>query len=258
MGFLVSRRSVLGLIMGVLVGSLSTYLALVLWVPYSSETIFRVIGILISILIGIGTYLANQRRMAKIDIERGKSARKDVISIFSRAIIQHGLNPSLQEIQRVIDSKSRQYNIPGRSVATSLEVVEDIFTEVLETDYISPNDKKKLLQIINEILITEAHPSRIESDVEYLKKGLKEVRDSLEDLKSRKTEVRESDFADVSSKLTEIYTALEREYLPSLLHELEWREELKWRIERRNSLILAIITAITALILSLVLRWILG
>lgn len=111
-----------------------------------------IVTIFVTVIVGSITYFGTRRHFSKIDTEKARSAKKDIELALSRFIIQHGLNPSLVEIQRMINSKTREYSLSPNKIARPEEIIEDIHTKVIETEYITPKQKEKILPILGKIL----------------------------------------------------------------------------------------------------------
>lgn len=127
-----------------------------------------IIGIVVTAVVGIITiYYTVVYRSTKVDTEKARNARKEIESTLLRSIIQQGLDPSLTEIQRMINSKAREYSISPEQIAHSKEIVEDIYTKTVESDFIVPRLKKRIIPVLNKIL-SEEKPKTQKIELAYL------------------------------------------------------------------------------------------
>jgi len=150
----------------------------------SEAVVTLIVGGAITALVGFGTYFLTIRRTARIEEERGRSARKDITSTLSRAIIQHGLNPSLEEVQMAINTKAREYGVSSGQISTPRDVLEDVYTRILETDYIQAEQKKKLLGTVSDMLRARQPIEAPRVPAEALAKSLSDIKMELAALRS--------------------------------------------------------------------------
>jgi hypothetical protein len=143
------------------------------------------VSIAVSAIVGLGTYFSLRHITTKVNKEKAKRVEKDVITALSRGIIQQNLNPSLEEVQWMIEAKSRQYEASPRMVSDPKQLLKEIYTEIMETDYISPKEKKKHLSTIKDITKTVMPPAKRGREIKELKEQIHDIRNSLVKLTSK-------------------------------------------------------------------------
>ena len=115
-----------------------------------------------SIIVGIGSIavgliagILTLLKTAGAKREKIKTSYKEIITILIRSLTQSQMNITSKELDRIVRSKCRNYRLNRSDLFSDIEIANDIYTNVLENEFIAPLEKKKILvdidKLINEI-----------------------------------------------------------------------------------------------------------
>lgn len=107
--------------------------------------ILTAIGILVSILL----FLIGYRQTIGAKKERLAIANSDIEKILIRRIVNENYNFNLMDIFRLIEGKARDYNVQMIDLLSVDEILNCIYTRIIETDFITQKQRE---EIINKII----------------------------------------------------------------------------------------------------------
>ena len=125
------------------------------------------LGTYISEILGVGVsillYFLGYRKTIGARKERAASANRDIEAILVRRLVQENHLPTTDEISRVLDTKARDFRVRTSQLLSDYQFINNAYTRVLESDFISIEQREKLLQSLSEWL-ERADGKSIEED----------------------------------------------------------------------------------------------
>ena len=112
-----------------------------------------------SIIVGIGSIavgliagILTLLKTAGAKREKIKTSYKEIITILIRSLTQSQMNITSEELDRIVRSKCRNYRLNRSDLFSDIEIANDIYTNVLENEFIAPPEKKKILGDIDKLI----------------------------------------------------------------------------------------------------------
>ena len=113
------------------------------------ETVgLSVLGILVSILL----FLIGYRKTVGAKRERINSANLEIEKILIRRIVQESFKPSANDISRLIEGKARDHRVKSGSLYSVAQVLNSIYTRIVETDFLPQGQREQILSIVLPIM----------------------------------------------------------------------------------------------------------
>lgn len=133
------------------------------------------IGIAVSVLL----FWLSYRQTIGAKKERTKNANKSVHRALMRRMVLEDYSPKYKGVTRVLEGKAREFNTSINDMLSEEQILNNIYTEVFDSDLISPNQRidieKKLDELFNAI---EEEPTKETiSDYELFKEQNRKKRD---------------------------------------------------------------------------------
>lgn len=106
------------------------------------------LGITVSIIL----FLIAYRQTIGAKKERKKTANSEVEKIMLRRIVLENNAPKLIDISRLIEGKARDYRVKVGDLLSEAQIMNCIYTRIVETDLIAHNQREEILSRIIPIL----------------------------------------------------------------------------------------------------------
>jgi hypothetical protein len=100
-------------------------------------------GVLATIIVGVVTYLLTSGSVSREYQERIRAGRNDVLVSVSKSIGE-GVVPNKDQIQSVINSVRRQYDIKEGEFVTPETIIEDVVARVLANEFLDAKRREEL------------------------------------------------------------------------------------------------------------------
>lgn len=113
------------------------------------EYLLGILGIVVS----IGTFLVGYRQTVGAKKERVRSANDEIEKIMVRRIVLEDLIPSTEIISRLMEAKSRDFKVKISDLYSESQMLNTIFTRIMETDLIAKEQRDKVVENIEPVLI---------------------------------------------------------------------------------------------------------
>jgi hypothetical protein len=127
------------------------------------EYLLGILGIIIS----IGTFLIGYRQTVGAKKERVRAANDEIEKIMVRRIVLEHLVPSTEIISRLMEAKSRDFRVKVSDIYSESQMLNTIFTRIMETDLIAKEQRDKVVENIEPILLkSEKEPFSEQQAVE--------------------------------------------------------------------------------------------
>ncbi len=104
--------------------------------------ILTISGILITILI----YLISRKKTIGAKDERAMIANHDVISTILKRIVLENSYYKENEIEYLLQSKSREHRIKQEALLNVEEIVSELYSNIIQNDFINANNRKNIIQ----------------------------------------------------------------------------------------------------------------
>jgi hypothetical protein len=121
------------------------------------DYVLGIVGIALSVLFIVVGY----RQTIGAKKERANSANADVEKILVRRIFLESYTPRLGDVSRLLEGKARDFRVRTEDLHTLSQVLNSIFTRVIETDFISREQRTEILERLTPI-VEEAERAPIE------------------------------------------------------------------------------------------------
>lgn len=126
--------------------------------------ILGLLGIFVSVIL----FLIGYRQTIGAMKERVRIANSDLEKILLRRIVLESYSPDLEDITRLIEGKSRDYKVKIANLLSEAQLLNTIFTRIIETDFISPSQRKEIIERIIPV-ITKAEKIPLDDEkISYL------------------------------------------------------------------------------------------
>jgi hypothetical protein len=117
----------------------------------------------IGVAVSIFLFMLGYRQTIGAKRERVKSANNEIEKILLRRIVLEEYKPSINDITRLIEGKARDYRIRPNDLLSPIQFLNTLFTRMVESDFMSPNQREKILGRINPVLVSaEEKPTESE------------------------------------------------------------------------------------------------
>lgn len=108
------------------------------------------VGILVSIII----YLLTYKQTIGAKKERTIAANEEVVKILIRRIVNEDFELNLQYIYWLMEGKARDFKIKVRDLYTQEEILNSVFTKILESDFLSVEQRKLVINQISVLILS--------------------------------------------------------------------------------------------------------
>jgi len=130
-------------------------------------------GIIVSVVL----FLVGYRQTVGAKRERIRSAIGEIEKILVRRIALEDYTPSLKDLSRIIDGKSRDFGVRPPDLLSEKQFLANIFTRVVESDFIPSEQREQLLSRLQPLL-AEAEVQPIVEEEFALSKSMERTRRS--------------------------------------------------------------------------------
>ena len=99
--------------------------------------------------ISIFSFAFGYRKTIGARKERVRSCNDEMEKILVRRIVLEGFDPSSEEIRRVVDAKARDFRVRSTDLLSESQLVNNIYTRIVESDFISLEQRQEVLSRLN-------------------------------------------------------------------------------------------------------------
>lgn len=126
---------------------------------------------LAGIAVSVGLFFLGYRQTVGARHERVISANTDVERILVRRVVLESYSPTLQDVRRLIRGKANDFRVRVIDLETEEEILNRVFTRIVESDLIAPEQRDQLLgRVLPSLQEAEGAPID-EATVEQLPSG---------------------------------------------------------------------------------------
>jgi len=113
--------------------------------------------ILIATVVAIIIMYLAYRQTIGAKMVRVRLANEDLETILMKRVVLEGYQPSAEGLSRIISGKAREYNLRRTDLMTESQVLDVIFTKIIESDLITQELRSDLIKRLSPMLkIVEA------------------------------------------------------------------------------------------------------
>jgi len=113
--------------------------------------------ILISVVVAVILLFFAYRQTIGAKMIRVRLANEDLETILMKRVVLEGYQPSAEGLTRIISGKAREYNLKRSDMMTESQLLDVIFTKVIESDLITQELRSDLIKRLSPMLkIVEA------------------------------------------------------------------------------------------------------
>lgn len=106
----------------------------------------------LGILVSVGLFLIAYRQTIGAKKERVNSANGEVEKILVRRIVLEGYAPPVADLSRLLEGKARDFRVRPSDLLSEEQLLTNIFTRILETDFLPQDKRDEILKRLNPIV----------------------------------------------------------------------------------------------------------
>ncbi|MEK3796960.1 hypothetical protein MHI18_01690 [Peribacillus sp. FSL H8-0477] len=106
-------------------------------------------GIVVSIIIYVLTY----KQTIGAKKERTINANEEIVKILIRRMVNEDFEITLRDIYWLMEGKSRDFKIKVADLYSQEQILNSVFTKILETDFLSVTQRKKVIEQITTLIL---------------------------------------------------------------------------------------------------------
>lgn len=111
-----------------------------------------ILGI-VGIAVSVGLFLIGYRQTIGAKKERVNSANGEIEKILVRRIVLEAYTPKLADVSRLIEGKARDFHVRATDLLSEEQLLNSIFTRVVETDLIPKDQREEILKRLAPVLV---------------------------------------------------------------------------------------------------------
>ena len=121
---------------------------------------------ILSVAVSVVLFILTYKRTIGARKERATSANREIETILVRRLIQENYLPTAEEIARILDTKARDSRVRLSQLLNADQFINNAFTRVLESDFISSEKRESLLQQVSDWLESSSEKTLEEDTLE--------------------------------------------------------------------------------------------
>jgi len=114
-----------------------------------------------SILVSVSLFLLGYQKTVGAYKERVRTANADLEKVLLRRIVLDLYRPTTEKLSRLINGKARDHRVKRRDLLSEVQFLEVLFTRIFESDFITPNQRKEIIERLLPVLV-EAEEALVE------------------------------------------------------------------------------------------------
>lgn len=115
--------------------------------------IIYILGTVLGSLVGIWSSVIIYRRTVGVYRTKVENANKELTKLLLRRIVNEKYQPELSDISRIIEAKCREFKIKSKDLYSEIEILNTIYTEVSETDFLTKRQRGPILGKLAQIFL---------------------------------------------------------------------------------------------------------
>jgi hypothetical protein len=109
---------------------------------------------LVGIAASVFLFLLSYRQTIGAKKERVRIANNEIQQTIVKRIILESYTPNVADLSRLIDGKARDYRVNANDLMSITQILNTVFTRIIESDLIASDQREKILERLNPIIVT--------------------------------------------------------------------------------------------------------
>lgn len=109
---------------------------------------------LVGIAASVFLFLLSYRQTIGAKKERVRIANNEIQQTIVKRIILESYTPNVADLSRLIDGKARDYRVKANDLMSITQILNTVFTRIIESDLIASDQREKILERLNPIIVT--------------------------------------------------------------------------------------------------------
>ena len=123
------------------------------------------VGIAASVLL----FLLSYKQTVGAKKERVRIANNEIQQTIVKRIILESYTPNVADLSRLIDGKARDNRVKANDLMSITQILNTVFTRIIESDLIASDQREKILERLNPIIVTVEESPIKEAEIIELK-----------------------------------------------------------------------------------------
>ena len=107
----------------------------------------------LSILVSVGLFLLGYRQTIGARKERVRTANTDLEKVLLKRIVLESYQLTVDGLSCLINGKARDHRVKPRDLLSEVQLLETVFTRIIESDFITPDQRNKILERLSSVLV---------------------------------------------------------------------------------------------------------
>ena len=107
---------------------------------------------IIGVIVSVGLFLAAYRKTLGARKERIRAANTELEKTLLKRIVLESYMPAVDEVGRIIEAKARDYAVKTKDLLSESQMLNTLFTRIVESDLINPEQRNDILGRIFPVL----------------------------------------------------------------------------------------------------------
>lgn len=108
---------------------------------------------LLGIAVSVFLFIIGYRETVGAKKERIRIANNEIQQTILKRIVLDSYNPTLDDLSRIIDGKSRDHRVKSNELLSPIQILNTLFTRIVESDFIASDQREKILDRLNPIIV---------------------------------------------------------------------------------------------------------
>lgn len=114
------------------------------------------------IVVSVGLFILGYRQTVGARMERAVAANADLERLLVRRVVLEGYAPNREALGRLLEAKARDARVPVGALHSEKQLLNTVYSRLLESDLIPPDRRDALLSQVVPALIVAEHQSLLE------------------------------------------------------------------------------------------------
>lgn len=109
---------------------------------------------LVGIAASVFLFLLSYKQTVGAKKERVRIANNEIQQTIVKRIILESYTPNIADLSRLIDGKARDHRVKVNDLMSITQILNTVFTRIIESDLIASDQREKILERLNPIIVT--------------------------------------------------------------------------------------------------------
>lgn len=108
---------------------------------------------LLGILVSVVLFLLGYRKTFGARKERVKIANGELEKVLLKRVVLESYQPTIEELSRLVNGKARDHQVKPRDLLSEVQLLETVFTRIIESDFITPDQRSEIVERLSPVLV---------------------------------------------------------------------------------------------------------